>query len=531
MSDDALRVLQVEDIDNMRGGTQRVIEENSINNMRGVTRRVYVVGGGGGSPVIDELNVTPSTSAQTITASGGVDGYSPVNVSAVDATIDANITAGNIKSGVSILGVTGNLVESNETTLSVTPTTSAQTLTPTSPYTGFNEVSVSAVTSSIDANIQAGNIKKDVQILGVTGTYEGGGGGTYGVPKIIDIDHTLQITDYIIDLTGVLDVGAYALYYAYAKNTEVTTADMSSILHITGISGCGDMFRQAANLASFDLSNLQTVEGYSACEYMFSSTAVTTADLSALEEVSGEAGCQGMFNTCTYLTSADLSALTTISGRSSCASMFAGCTVLATADISALEEITGIESCSGMFNGCSALTATSTTSLRSISGENGAKNMFASSGVTAANLSALEEITSTNGCNNMFYNCLALTSADLSSLQQVTGANGCNTMFYGCSVLTSVNLSSLSVITGSQAFYRTFRNCTSLQSLSFPAVTTTSFGANTNQFASMCQGISGITLHFPSNVQSVIEGLSGYSTTAPFGATSGTVLFDLPATE
>lgn len=35
------------------------------------------------------------------------------------------------------------------------------------------------VTSSIDSNIQAGNIKKDVTILGVTGTYEGSGGGGF----------------------------------------------------------------------------------------------------------------------------------------------------------------------------------------------------------------------------------------------------------------------------------------------------------------------------------------------------------------
>ena len=36
------------------------------------------------------------------------------------------------------------------------------------------------VTSAIDSNIQAGNIKKDVTILGVTGTYEGSGGGGGG---------------------------------------------------------------------------------------------------------------------------------------------------------------------------------------------------------------------------------------------------------------------------------------------------------------------------------------------------------------
>ena len=62
---------------------------------------------GGGGATINPLSVTPSTSAQTITASGGVDGYSPISVSAVTSSIDANITAGNIKSGVTILGVTG----------------------------------------------------------------------------------------------------------------------------------------------------------------------------------------------------------------------------------------------------------------------------------------------------------------------------------------------------------------------------------------------------------------------------------------
>ena len=63
----------------------------------------------------------------------------------------------------------------NLTTLSVTPSTSAQHLTPTSPVDGWDEVNVSAVTSSIDANIVAGNIKSGVSILGVTGNYTGSG--------------------------------------------------------------------------------------------------------------------------------------------------------------------------------------------------------------------------------------------------------------------------------------------------------------------------------------------------------------------
>lgn len=66
------------------------------------------ISGGGSSPVINSLSVTPSTTAQTITAPAGTDGYSPISVSAVTSDIDSNIVAGNIKDGVTILGVTGD---------------------------------------------------------------------------------------------------------------------------------------------------------------------------------------------------------------------------------------------------------------------------------------------------------------------------------------------------------------------------------------------------------------------------------------
>lgn len=79
---------------------------------------------GGVPAVIEELNVTPSISAQTITAPTGVDGYNPVNVSAVTSSIDANIQAGNIKSGVSILGVAGTL-ESVDTITATNKSSSA----------------------------------------------------------------------------------------------------------------------------------------------------------------------------------------------------------------------------------------------------------------------------------------------------------------------------------------------------------------------------------------------------------------------
>ena len=122
-----------------------------------------------GGATTEELTVTPTTTT-TVYTPEDVDAYSKVTVNGVTNSIDANITANNIKSGVSILGITGNVVELNGETKTVTPTTSEQTITPTSPKNALTSVTVEAVTSSIDANITAGNIKSGVSILGVSGS-------------------------------------------------------------------------------------------------------------------------------------------------------------------------------------------------------------------------------------------------------------------------------------------------------------------------------------------------------------------------
>lgn len=121
-------------------------------------------------------NVTPTTSQQTVSIPSGYDGLDAVTVDAVTSSVDPNITAGNIKSGVTILGVQGTYSGGGGctlTTLNVTPSTTSQTITP-SGSDGWDEVNVDAVTSAIDANITAGNIRNGVSILGVQGTLEGG---------------------------------------------------------------------------------------------------------------------------------------------------------------------------------------------------------------------------------------------------------------------------------------------------------------------------------------------------------------------
>lgn len=68
-------------------------------------------GGGGGDAKLEDKTANPSTSQQVITASAGYDGLRRVTISAVTSDIDPNITAENIKKNVEILGMEGSLVD------------------------------------------------------------------------------------------------------------------------------------------------------------------------------------------------------------------------------------------------------------------------------------------------------------------------------------------------------------------------------------------------------------------------------------
>ena len=100
--------------------------------------------------------------------------YDSIKVNAVTNEIDTNIKSENIKDGISILGVEGNLVELNGQTITVAPSTIEKVINPEEGYNGITQVTVEAVTNNIDTNIKQENIKKDVSILGITGTLEEG---------------------------------------------------------------------------------------------------------------------------------------------------------------------------------------------------------------------------------------------------------------------------------------------------------------------------------------------------------------------
>lgn len=96
---------------------------------------------------------------------------------AISAAIEAKgvTEVGNVLS--TYAGKILSIVELKGETKTVTATTSQQTINPSSGKNGITQITVNPVTSSIDANIVSGNIKDGVSILGVTGDYQGSGGG------------------------------------------------------------------------------------------------------------------------------------------------------------------------------------------------------------------------------------------------------------------------------------------------------------------------------------------------------------------
>lgn len=87
---------------------------------------------------------------------------------------DSTVTSGSMLNGVKAYAASGAAVTGNIASKSSSDLT-ASTLTVTAP-SGYYASNATKTLS--DQNLIAENIKKDIQIFGVTGSYEGGGGGT-----------------------------------------------------------------------------------------------------------------------------------------------------------------------------------------------------------------------------------------------------------------------------------------------------------------------------------------------------------------
>lgn len=268
----------------------------------------------------------------------------------------------------------------------------------------------------------------------------GGSAPAHYIEKTVDANGVLQNGTTFIDLTGVTEIGNYALYSAYRNNQS-----------ITGIIDC-------SNITKINASGMATC---------FQGSAVTGVDFRNLLSI----GQEGLQNT------------------------FYGVNSVASIDFRSLKII----------------------------GQSGMSQTFVSCSVPSAIFSSLIFVGGA-GMQNCFTTNRTLQTLDCSSLTTGGGQYCFSSICDGCSALTTVKLDSFKKNLSSRTFTNAFKG-TALTTLSFPALATP---GNTNVFDNMLSGVTGCTVHFPSNMQSVIG--SWASVTGGFSGTNTTVLFDLPST-
>ena len=156
------------------------------------------VSGGGSTLITKSISANGTYNA----SSDSADGYSQVTV-AVPNSYSAGDEGKVVDSGA-LVAQTAHA--------DVTPTTSDQTIDTTTN----NSIKVKG-----DANLVAGNIKKDVTIFGTTGSYEGGGGGSSAISLLDTITVPANTRAVNIDLT---DYQNYNFLMVYG-NIELTESD------------------------------------------------------------------------------------------------------------------------------------------------------------------------------------------------------------------------------------------------------------------------------------------------------------------
>lgn len=129
-------------------------------------------------------------------------------------------------------------------------------------------------------------------------------------------------------------------------------------------------------------------------------------------------------------------------------------------------------------------------------------------------------------CQYICYGCSSLATVSMNSLLRIH-QGGLSYGFYNCTSLTSAPVGKLVRVDYNGLQYA-FKS-TAITSLSFNnlAYTTNTSGTKNGSFDNMLSGCSNVTVHFPADWETTMQGWS--DVTNGFGGTNTTVLFDLPS--
>lgn len=134
----------------------------------------------------------------------------------------------------------------------------------------------------------------------------------------------------------------------------------------------------------------------------------------------------------------------------------------------------------------------------------------------------LESVYDETSMRSFVYGCSRLKRINLPSLKEIRYRNNGMIYFAAETAIEEMKFQSLSYI-GNYGLQNAFYNCLQLKNVWFYALETLNSGAIT--LTNMLRGCSGVTVHFPMDMESTMGGWS--SVTSGFSGTDTTVLFDL----
>ena len=119
------------------------------------------------------------------------------------------------------------------------------------------DVTQYAAAQVVDANLVAGNIKKDTIILGVTGSYEGSGGGDFSTATVTVINNSG--TEFQLQIAQAFDNSAAPEYTGTTSYIPIDAGDSATITAILYKNKCFAMYTDTPG-QTFAVSGDATVD-------------------------------------------------------------------------------------------------------------------------------------------------------------------------------------------------------------------------------------------------------------------------------